>query len=87
MPTLLLSISSFLEISSDYLECSSVNSTSPQPTSAIMLIGGGESNSEGENDAWLVAQTCRWGDYLVLRYGEVRTQAQWLCDNYDSLSS
>ena len=56
MPTLLLSISSFLEISSDYLECGSVNSTSPQPTSAIMLIGGGESNSEGEHDAtgWLL---------------------------------
>ncbi len=21
----------------------------------------------------------------MLRYGEVRTQAQWICDNYDSL--
>ena len=73
----------------DYkLECGNVNSTSPQPTPAIMLIGGAESDSEGENDAtsWFLKRA-DGGDYLVLRYGEVRTQAKWICDNYDSFVS
>jgi cyanophycinase-like exopeptidase len=73
----------------DYkLECGNVNRTSPQPTPAIMLIGGAESDTEGENDAtgWFLKRA-DGGDYLVLRYGEVRTQAKWICDNYDSLVS
>lgn len=65
-------------------KCGKVNSTSPQPTPAIMLIGGAESDTEGEDAAtvWFLKRA-DGGDYLVLRYGEVRTQAQWICDNYD----
>lgn len=73
----------------DYqLECGNVNSTSPQPEPATMLIGGAESDSEGENAAtrWFLKRSDQ-GDYLVLRYGKVRTQAKWICDNYDSLIS
>ncbi|MGK7918229.1 MAG: cyanophycinase, partial [Prochloraceae cyanobacterium] len=73
----------------DYqLECGNVNSTSPQPNPAIMLIGGAESDTEGENDAtgWFLKRA-DGGDYLVLRHGEVRTQAKWICDNYDSFVS
>ena len=70
------------------LECGYVDSTSPQPTPAIMLIGGAESKKEGEDAAtrWFLRHA-DGGDYLVLRYGEVRTQAEWTCDNYDSLIS
>ena len=70
------------------LKCGNVNSTSPQPTPAIMLIGGAESKQEGENAAtrWFLKHA-DGGDYLVLRYGEVGKQAKWICDNYDSLVS
>ena len=70
------------------VKCGEVNSTSPQPTPAVMLIGGAESGKEGENAAteWFLNRA-DGGDYLVLRFGKVGKQAEWICDNYKSLVS
>lgn len=67
-------------------KCGNVNGNMSEATSAIMLIGGAESGTEGEDAAtrWFLKRADR-GDYLVLRYGEVGNQAQWICDNYDGL--
>ncbi|MBH8577203.1 cyanophycinase [Nostocaceae cyanobacterium CENA369] len=74
----------------DYLrECGRVNSNSPQPTPCILLIGGAEGETSGEDSAtrWFLKLLDR-GDYLVLRLPRIGRQAAWICDNYrDFVSS
>ncbi len=64
-----------------FLEYGKVNSSSIKP--AILLIGGAEAGTVGEDAAttWFLKQANR-GDYLVLRCGGVGRQAQWISDNY-----
>ena len=57
--------------------------------SAILLIGGAEGGTVGEDAAtqWFLKQADR-GDYLVLRCRGIGRQAQWVADNYsDSINS
>jgi cyanophycinase len=74
----------------DYLrECGRVNSTSPQPTPCILLIGGAEGETSGEDAAtrWFLNRL-DGGDYLVLRSRRIGRQATFICDNYrDFVSS
>ncbi len=67
-----------------FLEYGKVNSSSAKP--AILLIGGAEGGTVGEDaaTAWFLKQANR-GDYLVLRCGGVGRQAQWITDNYVDL--
>lgn len=73
----------------DYLrECGRVNSISSQPTPCILLIGGAEGETSGEDAA------TRWffnrldgGDYLVLRSPTIGRQATWICDRYRNFVS
>lgn len=67
-----------------FLEYGTVNSSSQKP--AILLIGGAEGGTVGEDAAttWFLEQANR-GDYLVLRCGGVGRQAQWITDNYIDL--
>jgi cyanophycinase len=53
---------------------------------AILLIGGAEGGTEGEDAAtrWFLKQA-NYGDYLVLRCGGAGRQAQWIADNYPDL--
>jgi cyanophycinase len=53
---------------------------------AILLIGGAEGGTEGEDAAtqWFLKQA-NYGDYLVLRCGGIGKQAQWIVDNYRDL--
>ncbi|MBD2525811.1 cyanophycinase [Nostoc sp. FACHB-133] len=68
--------------------CDRVNSNSSHPTACILLIGGGEENTPGEDAAtrWFLNNADR-GDYLVLRFGEIGSQADWICDNYQKFVS
>ncbi|MBU7587422.1 MAG: peptidase S51, partial [Nostoc sp. TH1S01] len=61
--------------------CDRVNSNSSHPTACILLIGGGEGNTPGEDAAtrWFLNNADR-GDYLVLRFGEIGSQADWICN-------
>ncbi|MDZ8239292.1 MAG: cyanophycinase [Nostoc sp. ChiQUE01a] len=71
----------------DYVrECGRVNSSSPQPTPCILLIGGAEEETLGEKAAtrWFLNRLDR-GDYLVLRSPRIGRQANWICDNYRDL--
>jgi cyanophycinase-like exopeptidase len=67
-----------------FLEDGKVHSSSAKP--AILLIGGAEGGTVGEDAAtkWFLEQANR-GDYLVLRCGGVGRQAQWIVDNYRDL--
>ncbi len=67
-----------------FLEDGKVNSSSQKP--AILLIGGAEEGSVGEDAAtqWFLEQANR-ADYLVMRCGGVGRQAQWIVDNYRHL--
>lgn len=58
-----------------------VEATPPQP--GILLIGGAEGNSAGEDAAtrWFLNRA-KGGRYLVLRVGGVQGQADWICRNY-----
>ncbi|NEP12556.1 MAG: cyanophycinase [Symploca sp. SIO2C1] len=66
------------------LEYGNVNSSSPKP--AILLIGGAEGGTAGEDAAthWFLKQS-NYGDYLVLRCGRSGGQARWIADNYGDL--
>ena len=66
------------------LEYGKVNSSSPKL--AILLIGGAEGDTVGEDAAtrWFLKQS-NYGDYLVLRCGSSGGQAQWIADNYGDL--
>ncbi len=67
-----------------YLEYGKVNSSAQKP--AILLIGGAEEDTVGEDAAttWFLKQA-NYGDYLVLRCGKPGKQAQWIADNYRDL--
>ena len=66
------------------LKYGKVNSSSQK--FGILLIGGSEEGTVGEDVAtqWFLKQAAQ-GDYLVLRCGGVRRQAQWIKDNYKDL--
>lgn len=63
--------------------CGTPNRQPSNPTPAILLIGGSESSQAGEKAAtqWFLKQGDR-GDYLVLRFGRIKGQARWICDNF-----
>jgi cyanophycinase-like exopeptidase len=63
--------------------CDRVNNTASNPSHCILLIGGGEEDTPGEDAAtqWFLDNADR-GDYLVLRFGKIGSQADWICDNY-----
>ncbi|MGB7444409.1 MAG: cyanophycinase [Coleofasciculaceae cyanobacterium] len=67
-----------------FLEYGKVKSSSQK--FAILLIGGAEGGTVGEDAAtqWFLKQA-NYGDYLVLRCGGVGRQAQWVTDNYSDL--
>jgi len=67
-----------------YLDSGKVKSSAQKP--AILLIGGAEGGSVGEDAAsqWFLQQA-NYGDYLVLRCGGIGRQAQWITDNYRDL--
>ncbi len=67
-----------------FLDYGKVNSTAQK--SAILLIGGAEGGSIGEDAAtqWFLKQA-NHGDYLVIRSGGIGRQAQWIADNYRDL--
>ncbi len=67
-----------------FLDYGKVNSSAQKP--AILLIGGAEGGTVGEDAAtqWFLKQA-NYGDYLVLRCGGVGGQAQWIVDNYKDL--
>jgi cyanophycinase len=63
--------------------CGTPNQGTSNTTAAVMLIGGAESGAEGEEEAtkWFLERADK-GDYLVLRFGGIRKQAEWICDNF-----
>lgn len=67
-----------------YLDYGKVHSSAQKL--AILLVGGAESGTVGEDAAtqWFLKQAS-YGDYLVLRCGGVGRQAQWIVDNYKDL--
>ena len=50
---------------------------------ASLLIGGANANAQGEVEAmqWLIDHAAG-GDLLVLRVGDIGSQASWVCDNF-----
>ena len=69
--------------------CDNSNTNDSHPTSAVMLIGGAEGKAEGEKKAtqWFLDRADQ-GDYLVIRFGNTGSQADWVCENFsDSINS
>ncbi|MDJ0845782.1 cyanophycinase [Crocosphaera sp.] len=69
--------------------CNNPNKTNSYPTPAVMLIGGSESRKEGEKQAteWFLDRADK-GDYLVIRFGNTGSQADWICENFsDKINS
>jgi hypothetical protein len=66
--------------------CGQANFQSVKHQSGILLIGGAEGGKLGEDQAtkWLLNRA-KGGNYLVLRFGNLGGQADWICDNYRSL--
>ena len=66
-----------------YLACGTSESTSINPKSGVLLIGGAEGDKSGEDAAtrWFLDRA-KGGKYLVLRTGEIGRQADWICRNY-----
>lgn len=66
--------------------CGKANFQSVKHRSGILLIGGAEGGKLGEDQAttWLLNRA-KGGNYLVLRFGDLGGQADWICDNYRSL--
>ncbi|MFM6660501.1 MAG: Type 1 glutamine amidotransferase-like domain-containing protein, partial [Microcystis panniformis] len=66
--------------------CGKANFQSVKHRSGILLIGGAEGGKLGEDQAttWLLNRA-KGGNYLVLRFGDLGDQADWICDNYPSL--
>jgi cyanophycinase len=64
-------------------ECGTENYTSAKPIPGILLIGGGEEDRSGENEAtrWFLERV-HGGDFLVLGSGKISSQAAWICDHY-----
>lgn len=69
-------------------ECRTVKSTSAKPTPCILLIGGAEGGTSGEDSAtqWFLKRV-DGGDYLVLRSGRIGKQADWICNYYQKFVS
>lgn len=70
-----------------YLACGTADSTSPKAIPGILLSGGAEAETVGEDAAtrWFLKRA-NGGDYLVLRYGDqIGAQAEWICNNYRDL--
>jgi len=79
---MLNSLSSFaLEVDE---ACGSFSTSAPTER-ALMLVGGGEANTDAEEPAtrWLLNKGGN-GDILVLRTGGTGSQAAWLCDTFQS---
>ncbi|MDJ0617597.1 MAG: cyanophycinase [Calothrix sp. MO_192.B10] len=71
----------------DYIrECGSINRNSSHPIPGVLLIGGAEGATSGEDSAtrWFL-ERIDGGDYLVLRSGGIGCQADWVCDCYRDL--
>ena len=69
--------------------CDNPNTTNSNPTPAVMLIGGGEKGAAGGKNAtqWFLDKADK-GDYLVIRFGGIGGQADWICDNFsDAINS
>lgn len=66
-----------------YLACRNRTIQETTPRSAILLIGGAEGDTSGENAAtqWFL-ERAKGGKYLVLRVGGVGSQAEWICQHY-----
>ena len=66
-------------------DCDYPNTSDSNPTPGVMLIGGAESGADGEKEAtqWFLDRADK-GDYLVIRYGEKGSQADWICRNFPS---
>jgi cyanophycinase len=54
--------------------------------SGVLLIGGAEEGKSGEKEAtrWLLDRA-KGGNYLVIRFGELGGQADWICEQYREL--
>jgi cyanophycinase-like exopeptidase len=68
----------------DYIcECGKVNQRHVNPIPGILLIGGAEEGQIGEDEAtrWFLKRASG-GNYLVLRFGGIGSQAAWICDHY-----
>ena len=63
--------------------CKKPNTTTSNPTPAVMLIGGADSGADGGKKAtqWFLERADR-GDNLVVRFGQIGRQAQWICENF-----
>jgi cyanophycinase-like exopeptidase/PKD repeat protein len=70
------------------LKGGTVNSTSANPSPAVMLIGGAEVGASWGDAAteWFL-QHADGGDYLVIRYGSTGGQASWVWSNWSNLVS
>jgi hypothetical protein len=68
------------------LKGGTVNSTSANPSPAVMLIGGAEVGASWGDAAteWFL-QHADGGDYLVIRYGSTGGQASWVWSNWSNL--
>lgn len=66
-----------------HLACRNRTVEPSQPQPAILLIGGAEGNTSGEDAAtrWFL-ERAGGGRYLVIRVGGMGAQAQWICQNY-----
>ena len=88
----ILALESFQEIKAQSytysLKGGTVNSTTPTPTPAVMLIGGAESGASWGDaaTAWFLQHSGK-GDYLVIRFGSIGGQASWVWTNFSSLVS
>jgi cyanophycinase len=66
-----------------HLACRNRSVESVARQAAVLLIGGAEGDTSGEDAAtrWFL-ERARGGHYLVLRVGGVGSQAQWICQHY-----
>jgi cyanophycinase-like exopeptidase len=64
-------------------ECGTGNNTAAKPIAGVLLIGGAEEGRSGEDAAtrWFLKRA-DGGDYLVLRFGGIGSQAAWICEHY-----
>ena len=69
-----------------HCSCGEATPTSIDRRAGVLLIGGAEEGKLGEGEAtkWLLDRA-RGGNYLVLRFGKLGTQADWICENYREL--
>lgn len=65
-----------------------VNQANAHPTFGVLLVGGDEAGAQGEEGAtrWFLERGDT-GDYLVIRYNKLGSQADYIWDNYSTLVS